>query len=95
MSQLGGGGGCGGLANAHGAQINFGDLIPYLTYDLYLFRVGEHPNTAFGLAFAIDYSRLVEDLELGNFLTFESLPFFILFVHPFNIDQRKVRGSGR
>jgi hypothetical protein len=32
----GGGGGCGVLANeyscAHGAQINFGDLTPYLTY---------------------------------------------------------------
>jgi hypothetical protein len=33
----GGGGGCGVLANehscAHGAQMNFGDLTPYLTYD--------------------------------------------------------------
>jgi hypothetical protein len=32
----GGGGGCGFSANeysfAHGAQINFGDLTPYLTY---------------------------------------------------------------
>ena len=34
-----GGGCCGVSANeyscAHGSQINFGDLIPYLTYDLY------------------------------------------------------------
>ncbi len=34
-----GGGGCGVSANeyscAHGAQINFGDLTPYLTYGLY------------------------------------------------------------
>ncbi len=33
----GGGGGCGVSANefscAHGAQISFGDLTPYLTYD--------------------------------------------------------------
>jgi hypothetical protein len=33
---VGGGGGCGVSANenicAHGAQINFGDLTPYLTY---------------------------------------------------------------
>ncbi len=37
-AQLGGGGGCGGLSQwvyscAHEAQINFGDLTPYLTYD--------------------------------------------------------------
>jgi hypothetical protein len=48
---------------------------------MYQFRVGEHPNTAFGLAFAIDYSRLVEDLELGNLLRlFEILTFLILSV---------------
>jgi hypothetical protein len=62
---------------------------------MYHFRVGEHPNTAFGLAFAIDYSRLVEDLELGNLLRlFAILTFFLLFVHPFSIDQREMRGSG-
>jgi hypothetical protein len=37
----GGGGGCGFLANeyscAHGAQINFGDLTPYLTYDFFFY----------------------------------------------------------
>jgi hypothetical protein len=37
---MGGGGGCGVSANehscAHGAQINFEDLTPYLTYDFYL-----------------------------------------------------------
>ncbi len=39
----GGGGGCGVSANdyscAHGAQINFGDLTPYLTYVLYTWGV--------------------------------------------------------
>ncbi len=48
--KYGGGGGCGGVsANeyscAHGAQINFADLTPYLTYgrrlvvDVYLYKV--------------------------------------------------------
>jgi hypothetical protein len=30
--------------------------------------VGEHPNTAFGLSFGLDYARHVKDLELGKIL---------------------------
>ncbi len=49
MSPNAGGGGCGVSANeysfAHGAQINFGDLTPYLTYGLYIFEVMKFGNS--------------------------------------------------
>ena len=41
----------------------FMDFLPKQTYPI---RRGVHPNTAFGLAFALDYARLVEALQ-ANF----------------------------
>lgn len=37
------------------------EFLPKLNYAI---RTGEHPNTAFGLAFAYDYAQLAEDSEL-------------------------------
>lgn len=49
------------------------EFLPKLVYPV---RVGEHPNTAFGLAFGLDYARLVEDLHLEQLIVQNATGFF-------------------
>jgi len=50
-------------------------FLPKLVYPV---RVGEHANTAFGLALALDYSRTmgVQDEEFENLISFNSTEFY-------------------
>ncbi len=48
-------------------------FLPKLTYPI---RVGTHPNTAFGLAFALDYARAAKDRELENLLIERAKAYF-------------------
>ena len=41
------------------------EFLPKLVYPI---RVGEHPNTAFGLTFAWDYAKAVNNTELQNLI---------------------------
>jgi len=49
------------------------DFLPKQTYPI---RVGTHANTAFGLAFALDYARMVGHAELESLLVRRSLDYF-------------------
>ncbi|UCG50813.1 MAG: DUF2891 domain-containing protein [Candidatus Latescibacterota bacterium] len=49
------------------------DFLPRQTYPI---RTGVHPNTAFGIAFALDYARTVGDTELEHLLVARSLTYF-------------------
>jgi hypothetical protein len=49
------------------------DFLPKQTYPI---RTGVHPNTAFGLAFALDYARTVGSDELERLLVQRSLDYF-------------------
>jgi len=49
------------------------DFLPKQTYPI---RTGVHPNTAFALAFAIDYAKKVGDNQLGNLVAERSLKYF-------------------
>jgi hypothetical protein len=49
------------------------DFLPRQTYPI---RRGVHPNTAFGLAFALDYARAVGDGELEGLVVQRSLDYF-------------------
>lgn len=49
------------------------EFLPKLNYPV---RVGEHANTAFGLAFAYDYANAVEDAELIQLIDQRSRDFF-------------------
>ncbi len=46
---------------------------PKLTYPI---RVGTHPNTAFALAFGLDYARAVKDEKLANLLVERAKTYF-------------------
>lgn len=48
-------------------------FLPRQTYPI---RVGTHPNTAFGLAFALDYARATTDQALESLLVERSLSYF-------------------
>ncbi|MFQ5603655.1 MAG: DUF2891 domain-containing protein [bacterium] len=48
-------------------------FLPKQTYPI---RRGVHPNSAFGLAFALDYARTVQDERLATLLSERSLTFF-------------------
>ena len=50
------------------------DFLPRLKYPI---RVGEHPNTAFGLAFAWDYANTVGDKILLNIINNRSKDYFM------------------
>jgi len=58
----------------HIAQL-YRDFLPRLVYPV---RMGEHPNTGFGLAFALDYTRSVDvkDTELEALIVKNSSDFF-------------------
>lgn len=49
------------------------EFLPKQTYPI---RTGVHPNTAFGLAFALDYARTTNHKELGDLLEKRSHDYF-------------------
>jgi len=49
------------------------DFLPRQTYPI---RTGVHPNTAFGLAFGLDYARKVGNQELENLIIERSLTYY-------------------
>jgi hypothetical protein len=49
------------------------DFLPKQTYPI---RTGVHPNTAFGLAFALDYARALGDAKLENLIAERSTIYF-------------------
>lgn len=50
------------------------DFLPRQKYPI---RRGVHPNTAFGLAFALDYARAVNHSEFEKFLVQRSMDYFV------------------
>jgi hypothetical protein len=50
------------------------EFLPKLNYPI---RVGEHPNTAFGLSFAYDYALVVGNLELKTLIEKRAKDFYI------------------
>ncbi|MEJ2719753.1 MAG: DUF2891 domain-containing protein [bacterium] len=50
------------------------DFLPRQTYPI---RTGVHPNTAFGIAFALDYARAVNDTELTRLLEKRSIAYYL------------------
>jgi hypothetical protein len=53
---------------------NYIDFLPKLLYPV---RVGEHSNTAFGLAFALDYARSTQNKALETIIVSRSRDFFL------------------
>ena len=51
----------------------FEAFLPTLNYQI---RVGEHPNTAFGMSFAHDYALAVGDLTFKNLIEQRAIEFF-------------------
>ncbi|MCK4237420.1 MAG: DUF2891 domain-containing protein, partial [Candidatus Krumholzibacteria bacterium] len=49
------------------------DFLPKQTYPI---RTGVHPNTAFGIAFALDYAKAVGNVELEAMLVERSLTYY-------------------
>lgn len=49
------------------------DFLPKQTYPI---RVGTHPNTAFGITFALDYARTTGNAALESLLTERALHYF-------------------
>ncbi len=58
---------------AHAFVARYLDFLPTQAYPI---RTGTHPNTAFGLAFALDYARTVGHLELERLIVERSLMYF-------------------
>jgi hypothetical protein len=50
--------------------------LAFLPKQNYPIRTGVHPNTAFGLAFALDYARAVGNRKLEDLITERSLAYF-------------------
>lgn len=50
--------------------------LDFLPKQVYPIRTGLHPNTAFGLAFALDYAKTIGDTALQELLTKRSLDYF-------------------
>lgn len=50
------------------------EFLPKLNYPI---RVGEHPNTAFGLSFAYDYAAIVGDEDLKSLIIQRSKDFYL------------------
>jgi hypothetical protein len=51
----------------------YAEFLPKQNYPI---RTGVHPNTAFGLAFALDYARTINDRRLENLIRERSLAYF-------------------
>jgi hypothetical protein len=54
--------------------VRYKRFLPRQTYPI---RTGVHPNTAFGLAFALDYARAVSDRELESLIVERSKTYFL------------------
>ena len=54
--------------------VRYKKFLPRQTYPI---RTGVHPNTAFGLAFALDYARAVSDRELEALIVERSKTYFL------------------
>ena len=54
--------------------VRYKQFLPRQTYPI---RTGVHPNTAFGLAFALDYARAVADRELEALIVERSKTYFL------------------
>ena len=54
--------------------LRYKEFLPKLNYPI---RVGEHTNTAFGLAFAYDYAETVGDLQLKKLIEERARDFYI------------------
>lgn len=52
-------------------------LISYLPKQIYPIRTGVHPNTAFALAFALDYAKLTEDKAFEEILIQRSKDYYL------------------
>lgn len=52
----------------------FIDFLPKLKHPV---RVGEHPNTAFGLSFALDYAKAMDNNELKNLISTKAKEFYL------------------
>jgi len=50
--------------------------LDFLPKQVYPIRTGVHPNTAFGIAFALDYARTAKNKELESLLIRRSLDYF-------------------
>lgn len=50
------------------------EFLPVLNYPI---RVGEHPNTAFGLSMAYDYAITIDDKELKNLIEERAQDFYL------------------
>ncbi len=53
--------------------VKYLEFLPKLNYPI---RVGEHPNTAFGLSFAYDYAIVVNHIELKNLIEKRAKEFY-------------------
>lgn len=53
--------------------LRYKEFLPKLNYPI---RVGEHTNTAFGLAFAYDYAEALDDLELKQLIEKRARDFY-------------------
>lgn len=58
------------------ARVVVGRYLDFLPRQTYPIRTGVHPNTAFGLAFALDYARAVGDERLEDLARERSLTYF-------------------
>lgn len=58
------------------AQVIRDKYIEFLPRQVYPIRTGVHPNTAFGIAFALDYARAAGDQELEDLLTDTALGYY-------------------
>ena len=52
----------------------FIDFLPKLKYPI---RVGEHPNTAYALSFALDYANTTQNIELKNIILSRAKEFYL------------------
>jgi hypothetical protein len=50
--------------------------VEYLPRQTYPIRTGIHPNTAFGLAFALDYARALDRVELASLVEARSVDYY-------------------
>jgi len=53
---------------------NFENFLPKLHYPI---RVGEHPNTAFGMSFAYDYALTLNDVKLKDIIAKRAKDFYL------------------
>jgi hypothetical protein len=53
-----------------------GKFISFLPKQTYPIRTGVHPNTAFGIAFALDYARAIDNAKLASLLEERSRTYF-------------------